>query len=112
MIILELIFFFLIITVLFMSFAGYGSLFTNKIDESIFLDIFIGFIVITLIITVSHFFFKINFFFNILILLCGLSFFLKKKIILNINKLFTKKKNYQFSCCNSSITNVYIPKVS
>tara|TARA_B100000989_G_scaffold296095_1_gene278543 strand:+ start:300 stop:1961 length:1662 start_codon:yes stop_codon:yes gene_type:complete len=92
MIILELIFFFLIITVLFMSFAGYGSLFTNKIDESIFLDIFIGFIVITLIITVSHFFFKINFFFNILILLCGLSFFLKKKIILNINKLFTKKK--------------------
>ena len=92
MIILELIFFFLIITVLSMSFAGYGSLFTNKIDESIFLDIFIGFIVITLIITVSHFFFKINFFFNILILLCGLSFFLKKKIILNINKLFTKKK--------------------
>ena len=92
MIALELIFFFLIITILSMSFAGYGSFFTNKIDENIFLNIFIGFIVVTLIITISHFFFKINLFLNILILLFGLSFFFKKKNVLNINKLFTKKK--------------------
>ena len=67
------------------SIAGYGSLMRFKNENNFFIDIFLGFTVISFIVTTFHFFFKINFIISSLIFLIGLVIYFKKK---NINFSF------------------------
>ena len=57
MIILEFFLFFLSIIIVSVSIAGFGSFFSIKPKSNFFLEIFLGFIIIPLIITIIHFFF-------------------------------------------------------
>ena len=98
MILLELFLFLLSIVFLSVSIAGYGSFLSKKIQSNFFLDIFLGFIIISLIITFYHFFFKVNVIISLLIFICGLIFFFKKK---NFSSIFTVVKK-------SSILNLII----
>ena len=69
------------------SISGYGSLVNLNIKKNFFLDVFLGFVLITFIITSIHFLFNINFQISFLIFTCGiLIFFYKKKF--NLIKLF------------------------
>ena len=70
-----------------LSISGYGSLVNLNIKKNFFLDVFLGFVLITFIITSIHFLFNINFQISFLIFTCGiLIFFYKKKF--NLIKLF------------------------
>ena len=80
MIILELIMFLAGIAVLSISVSGYGSLLSLSIKTNFFLNIFIVFIIITFIVTLVHFFFKIDLIISQIILILGLIIFFKKKI--------------------------------
>ena len=90
MIILELIIFLLSIAVFSISISGYGSLLSLSIKTNFFLNIFIGFIIITFIITLVHFFLKIDLIISQIILILGLIIFFKKKNI-KILRLFNLK---------------------
>ncbi|MFL2894805.1 MAG: LIC_10190 family membrane protein [Candidatus Pelagibacter sp.] len=91
MIFLELLIFFISLITLSLSISGYGSLLTFNSRNNLFVDIFFGFVSISLIITILHFFFKINFLINTIIFALGLIIFYKKR---NINFLILfKKKN-------------------
>ena len=79
MIVLELILFFLSIVIISVAIAGFGSLLSIKTVNNFFLDICFGFIVISILITTFHFFYEIESFLKILILLIGLTIFFKKK---------------------------------
>ena len=79
MIILELLVFSISIIVLSISFSGIGSLITLNTKSNFFINIFFGFIVISLIITLTHFFFKINFLISASIFFLGIILFFKKK---------------------------------
>ena len=79
MFLVELLIFVLFTIILSISISGYGSLYPIKIRGNFFLDILLGFIIISFLITIFHFFFKINLFLNILIFLIGLIIFFKKK---------------------------------
>ena len=81
MIILELIIFLLSIAVFSISISGYGSLLSLSIKTNFFLNIFIGFIIITFITTLVHFFLKIDLIISQIILILGLIIFFKKKNI-------------------------------
>ena len=94
MIVLELILFFLSIIIVSVAIAGFGSLLSSKIVNNFFLDIYFGFIVISILITTFHFFYEIGFFLKILILLIGLTIFFKKKNIVDYKLLI--KKNIFF----------------
>ena len=91
MIIFEIILFFFSIIILSTSIAGYGSLINFKNVNNIFIDIFLGLIVISLIITFTHFFFKISHIISFIIFFFGISvFFFKKKE--KFLEIFKKKK--------------------
>ena len=90
MFLVELLIFVLFTIILSISISGYGSLYPTKIRGNFFLDILLGFIIISFLITIFHFFFKINLFLNILIFLIGLIIFFKKKKFFYFSK-FTKK---------------------
>ena len=89
MIILELLVFLISIIVLSLSFSGIGSLITFNTKSNFFINIFFGFIVISLIITLTHLFFKINFLISTSIFFLGIILFFKKKKYL----IFFEKKN-------------------
>ena len=73
------------------SLAGLGQLIIYKIDKNFFESTFYGFIIISLLTTSLHFFFKISIFISILIFLLGL--FIGTKVY-----LFSKTKiNNKFS---------------
>ena len=93
MIVLELILFFLSIIIVSVAIAGFGSLLSSKTINNFFLDICFGFIIISILITTFHFFYEINFFFKISILLIRLLIFFKKKNLVDY-KLLIKKKNF------------------
>ncbi len=95
MIVLELTLFFLSIIIISVAIAGFGSLLSNKAENNLFLDIFFGFIIISILITTFHFFYEIESFFKILILLIGLMIFFKKKKTFNY-KLLIQKKNFLY----------------
>ena len=81
MIIFQLLIFVVSIVLLSLSISGYGRIANLDIKKNFFLDIFLGFILISLIITVIHFFFKINLIVSVLIFVLGLYlFFYKKKL--------------------------------
>ena len=94
MIFLQILLFFLSIVLLSVSISGYGKLIRFKVDNNFFLEIFFGFLIITFIITVFHFFFKIDLIFSSLLFLLGLILFLKKKPFSNLQ--FFKIKNISF----------------
>ena len=79
MIVLELILFFLSIIIISVAIAGFGSLLSSKTINNFFLDICFGFIIISILITTFHFFYEIESFLKILVLLIGLTIFFKKK---------------------------------
>ena len=79
MIFFQIIIFILGITFLSLSISGYGRLINLDIKKDFFLNIFLGFILISLIVTLIHFFFKINFFISILIFTLGIIFFFLSK---------------------------------
>ena len=81
MIILELIIFLVSIAVFSISISGYGSLLSLSIKTNFFLNIFIGFVIITFITTLIHFFFKIDLIISQIILILGLIIFFNKKNI-------------------------------
>ena len=88
----EIFLFYISIFLFSLSISGYGKLINFKIKDNFFLDIFLGFVIITFIVTTIHFFFKINLIISSSIFLLGLilsfikndnlTFFFKKKSII------------------------------
>ena len=79
MIILELSIFLLSVIFLSFSLAGLGSLLSFELNRNFFEEIFLGFVIVALVITFTHFFFKINFLISLLVFLVGLFLFYKNK---------------------------------
>ena len=94
MILFQLLIFVVSIVLLSLSISGYGRIANLDIKKNFFLDIFLGFILISLIVTVIHFFFKINLIISILIFVLGLYFFFYKKKLNAIE--FTKIGNINY----------------
>ena len=93
MIFFQILLFFFSVVLLSVSISGYGKLIKLKTENNFFLEIFLGFIIISFIITVFHLFFKIDLIFSSLIFFIGLIIFLKKGII-HLRELFNKKNIY------------------
>ena len=89
MIIFETLKFFLLGLVSFLSFSGYGLIYTARYKFNILISFFLGFIILSLLITITHFFYKIDFYVNFLILFIGIIFFFVNKKTYNIN-IFNK----------------------
>ena len=89
MIFFHLAIFFVSIVLFSFSIAGYGSLMRLKNENNFFINIFLGFTVISFIVTLSHFFFKINLAISSLIFFIGLVIYIKKNI--NFSFEFIKK---------------------
>ena len=71
--------FFVTVVAVSIAVSGYGSLIKLDIRKDFFLNIFLGFIVISFVITFIHFFFKINLLISFLIFFNGILIFLIKK---------------------------------
>ena len=84
--------FILLVSMILLSFSisGNGLIITRNFKRNFFLDFFFGLIVTSLIITVIHFFFKINLLISCVIFSVGLILFLKN-INLNFLKYLDKK---------------------
>ena len=93
MIFFQILLFFCSVVLLSVSISGYGKLIRLKTENNFFLEIFLGFIIISFIITLFHLFFKIDLVFSSLIFLIGLIIFLKKGIN-HLKELFNKKNIY------------------
>ena len=91
---LEILIFTISIVIVSLSISGYGSLTSLNLKKNFFLDFFLGLIIISLIITLVHFFFKISVQISFLIFLLGLLFFFYKKKFNFLKSL--KKKNFFF----------------
>ena len=91
MVFFEIFFFLVSIILISLSISGYGRLINLKIRNNFFLDIFLGLIIITFIVTTFHFFFSINFLVSLSILLTGLIIFFYKKKYIFLE--FLKKEN-------------------
>ena len=94
MIFFYVIIFFVSIVLFSLSIAGYGSLIKLKNENNFFIDIFLGFTVISFIVTTFHFFFKINFLISLLIFLIGFYIYFKKKNIFLSFKFIKKNIFY------------------
>ena len=79
MILSQILIFFVSIVLISLSISGYGRIINLEIRKNFFLDIFLGFIIISFIITFLHFFFKINLLISFLIFIFGILAFLFKK---------------------------------
>ena len=86
----QLFIFLVSIILLSFSISGNGLIITRNLKRNFFLDFFFGLIVISLIITTVHFFFKINLIISSVIFLLGLILFFKN-INLNFLKYIKKK---------------------
>ena len=91
----HLLIFFVGVALISISISGYGSLIKTGIKRNFSLDIFLGFLIISLIITFIHFFFKINLFISFLVFLIGILIFLIKKNF-DFYSFFNKKLIYYF----------------
>ena len=89
MIMFETLIFFFLGILSFISFSGYGLIYAARYKFNILISFFLGFIVLGLLITIIHFFFKINFHITALILIIGILFFFIKKKLFN-SKIFNK----------------------
>ena len=91
----EILLFSISIVLVSLSISGYGRLINFQIKDNLFIDIFLGLIIITFIITLFHFFYKISIIFSFSIFIFGLIiFFYKKKF--NFLQLFEKKNIFGF----------------
>ena len=91
----QLLIFFVSVVLISISISGYGSLIKTGIKKNFSLNIFLGFIVISFVITFIHFFTKISLFISFLIFLTGiLIFFIKKN--LDVEFFLNKKLIYYF----------------
>jgi len=87
MILSHILIFFVSIILISLSASGYGRIIDLNTKKNFFLDIFLGFTIISFIITLLHFFLKINLLISFLIFIFGiLAFFFKKNI--SLEKLF------------------------
>ena len=75
--IFESIFFLLASCTIILSLAGYGNFLAYKYNNNFFEKIFLGIIIITFLVTLIHFFFKISFYISIGLLFIGLILFLR-----------------------------------
>ena len=77
------------------SVAGFGRILSSKISRNFFQDVFLGFVTISFIITIIHFFFKINLLISFLIFIFGVAnFFYKSKFFLS--NLIKRENIYHF----------------
>ena len=76
---LQTLIFFLSVLFISISISGYGCLVKLDIKKNFFLNIFLGFTIISFIITFIHFFFRINLLISFLIFFTGISIYLTKK---------------------------------
>ena len=85
----------LFIGVIFLTFSisGLGRLFTLTFKSNLFLDIFFGFIVISIVATLIHFFFPVNIKISLSLLIIGLISFFNKR---NLNFIKINKNNLIF----------------
>ena len=90
MIFIQNILFLVGVILLSVSISGYGKLIKLKTENNFFLEIFLGLTIISFIITVFHFFFRIDLIFSSLIFIFGLVIFQKKRNIYS-KELFNKK---------------------
>ena len=94
MIFFYILLFFISIIFLSFSFSGYGSLTNLRTKNNFFLDLFLGLIIVSFLITLIHFFFKIDLLISFLIFLLGSLIFFKKKRLKILD--FFKVKNIQY----------------
>ena len=94
MIFFYILLFFISIIFLSLSFSGYGSLTNLRTKNNFFLDLFLGLIIVSFLITLIHFFFKIDLLISFLIFLLGSFIFFKKKGLKILD--FFKVKNIQY----------------
>ena len=92
---LQTLIFFLSVVFISISISGYGCLIKLDVKKNFLLNIFLGFIVISFIVTFVHFFFNINLLISFLIFFTGISIFLTKKKR-DFYYLFDKKIIYYF----------------
>ncbi len=105
MIFFQILLFFVSILFISLSISGYGSLINLKI-KNFFLNLFLGFIIISFLITLIHFFLKIELKISFLIFMIGLFIFIKKN---RINFLFfIKKTNIKYLIIIFSLIPMYI----
>ena len=94
MFLLQLLIFFVSVVLVSISISGYGNLI--KLGKKNFLlNIFIGFVVISFIVTFIHLFFKINLLIGFFILFTGILIFLIKK---NLDFSYFLNKNLIYNC--------------
>ena len=93
MIFFQILIFIISIVFLLVSISGFGRLSNLSFKKNFFLDVFLGFVNISFIVTVIHFFFKINQFISIFIFILGIIFFFYKKNISSI-RLFKIENIY------------------
>ena len=90
MIIFETLIFCLLTLLSFISLSGYGLAYTARYKLNILTSFFLGFVILGLLITTIHFFYKINLYINISILLIGIIFFFINRKPYNL-KTYNKK---------------------
>ena len=90
MIFVEILLFLISIILISFSISGYGRLVNFTTKDNFFLNIFLGLIIISFIVTTFHFFLTINIIVSSIILIFGLIIFFYKKNK-NFLKLFEKK---------------------
>ena len=95
MILFQILIFIISIILVSVSISGYGRIIKLNIQKNFFLDIFLGFVSITLIITIIHFFSKINLLISFVLFILGIVFFFFKKKISSL-KLLKFRSLYYF----------------
>ena len=75
MIFFQILIFIVSIVLISISFSGFGKLLSSNSNKYFFLNILLGYLIISSIITFFHFFFKINLFLSVIIFALGLLFF-------------------------------------
>ena len=94
MIFFNILIFIVSIILISISISGFGRLLSSNLNKYFFLNIFLGYLIISSIITFTHFFFRINLFLSFIIFIIGLLiFFYKNKINLFS---FCKVKNIHY----------------
>ena len=95
MILFQILIFIISIILVSVSISGYGRIIKLNIQKNFFLDIFLGFVSLTLIITIIHFFSKINLLISFFLFILGIVFFFFKKKISSL-KLLEFRSLYYF----------------
>ena len=75
MIFFQILIFIVSIVLISISFSGFGKFLSSNSNKYFFLNVLLGYLIISSIITLFHFFFKINLFLSVIIFTLGLLFF-------------------------------------